>query len=97
MASYLSMFLDKAQTVRQEIQAKLGSSGNIIDTPGINRGLRAEGKDSGNSDDEFNKDASKFIYGSPIDFFKNHKKNMEEFIDKHISKPIDKFGDSFND
>jgi hypothetical protein len=80
--------LTYAQQVRMEIQEKLGCSGNIINTSDLNRGIRAEQQE--NQDDEFNKDASKFFYTSPLDFFKNHRKNMEEFIDKHISQPIDK-------
>ncbi len=80
--------LTYAQQVRMEIQEKLGSSGNLISTSDLNRGIRAEQQE--NQDDEFNKDASKFFYTSPLDFFKNHRKNMEEFIDKHISQPIDK-------
>jgi hypothetical protein len=79
--------LTYAQRVRMEIQEKLGSSGNIINTSDLNRAIRAEQPE--NQDDEFNKDASKFFYTSPLDFFKNHRKNMEDIIEKHISQPID--------
>jgi len=92
MENYFEHLLDKAQLFRTEIQRKLGSSGNVISTSDLNRGLRAEENENSSdegSQDELDKDMKKFIYKSPADFFRNHKKNIEEFIDKHISKPID--------
>lgn len=88
MADFLNTFLDKAQSFRQVIQEKLGSSGNVITTSDLNRGLRAEGIDS-DAEDELSKDMKKFIYfGGPVEFFKNQRKNIDEFVEKHISKPI---------
>lgn len=95
--SLLNTFLDRAQLVRQQIQERMGSSGNIISTSDINRGLRAQG-DTGSENgeqDELGNDMKKFFYTGPADFFRNHKKNMEAFIEKHISQPIDKLKEDF--
>jgi len=99
MADYLNQFMSKVQLIQTEIQKKIGSSGTVINTSDLTRGLRAEEKnnDSGNesSSDDLSNDMKKFFYTSPVNFYKNHKKNVEEFIDKHISKPIDNLsGDS---
>lgn len=80
-----------SQWVRLQIQQHRGTSGDI-NTSDLNRGLRAEQTQG----DDFEKDASKFIYTSPLDFYRNHRKNMDEFIEKHISKPIDELGKSIS-
>jgi len=94
MASNFDRLVSKAQRVRSMIQERMGSSGNLIDTPTINRALRNGDDPTG---DDFEKDASRFIYFSPVSFFKNHRRNIDEFIEKHITKPIDRnFGSDNN-
>ncbi len=92
MQNFFSQLMDKAQLVRIDIQNKFGSSGNLISTSDIHRGIRED-----EADEELDRDMKKFFYKSPRDFFSNHLKNAEEFIDKHISQKIDKFNENLYD
>lgn len=93
MSNYLDKMLTAANKVRMGIQQKLGTSSGISDFE-LNHAIRTEQKE--NPDDEFGKDIKKFFYTGPIDFFKNHSKNIDRIVEKYISEPIDKLKDDFN-
>ena len=92
MQNFFSQLMDKAQLLRADIQQKFGSSGNLISTSDINRGIRED-----EAGDELDRDMRKFIYKSPRDFFTNHLKNAENFIDKHITKKLEDFNEKLMD
>jgi hypothetical protein len=86
MGNYLNNFLSFAEKVRMGIHQKLGTSAGITNFE-LNNAIRNEQKD--NPKDEFKEDVKKLFYTGPADFFKNHSKNIENIIEKHITKPID--------